>query len=79
MMGLDDVSAGLAQLMAFGNVICIVYALLHKFVKAQPRPVKDVVEFEYGKMNNDTWVTCSALATNTNKIMYSKQVSYYKS
>jgi hypothetical protein len=29
MMGLDDVSAGLAQLMAFGNVICIVYALFH--------------------------------------------------
>jgi hypothetical protein len=64
MMGLDDLGAGLAQLMAFGNVICMVYALLHGFAKAQPQTANDIVEFEFGKVS-DTCKTGCALATKT--------------
>jgi hypothetical protein len=36
---------------AFGHVICMVYALMHGFAKAQPQ-TEDVVKLEYGKASN---------------------------
>jgi hypothetical protein len=50
-IGLDDGAAGLTQLIAFGHVICMVYALMHGFAKAQPH-TEDVVKLEYGKASN---------------------------
>jgi hypothetical protein len=53
MMGLDDGAAGLSQLIAFGHVACMVYALMHGFAKAQPH-TEDVAELEYGDVS-ETW------------------------
>jgi hypothetical protein len=78
MMGLDDGAAGVAQLIVFGHVISVVYALLHGFAKASPQTGDDVVELEYVKVS-DTWKVPSALATNTDKIRHCKQASYYTS
>lgn len=52
MMGLDDGAAGLSQLIAFGHVICTVYALLHGFAKVQPQTAEEAVELEYGNVSN---------------------------
>ena len=51
MMGLDDGAAGLMQLIAFGHVVCMVYALLHGFAKTQPQTAEEVVELEYGTVS----------------------------
>jgi len=50
-MGPDDGAAGLAQLIAFGHVACMIYALVHGFAKLQTRPAEDVVELDYGKVS----------------------------
>jgi hypothetical protein len=52
MMGIDDGAAGLMQLIAFGHVVCMVYALLHGFAKAQPETEEDIVELEYGRVSS---------------------------
>jgi hypothetical protein len=52
MMGLDDAAAGLMQLVAFGHVICVVYALLHGFAKAQSVPAEEAVAPEYGDVSD---------------------------
>jgi len=59
MMGLDDGAAGLAQLIAFGHVICMIYALLHGFAQTQPQATENVVELKYSKVS-DTSETSSA-------------------
>lgn len=51
-VGPDDGAAGLAQLIAIGHVICMVYALLHGFAKAQPRATEKIVELRYGKVSD---------------------------
>ena len=51
MLGLDDGAAGLMQLIAFGHVVCMVYALLHGFAKTQPQTAEEVVELEYGTVS----------------------------
>jgi hypothetical protein len=51
MMGLDDGAAGLSQLIAFGHVTCVIYALLHGFAKAQPRATEDIVELEFSTVS----------------------------
>ena len=60
LMGPDDGAAGLAQLIAFGHVICMIYALVHGFAKAQPQTAEKVVELEYGKVSG-TWETSRIL------------------
>jgi hypothetical protein len=52
MMGIDDGAAGLMQLIAFGHVVCMVYALLHGFAKVQPETRGEIVELEYGKVSS---------------------------
>jgi hypothetical protein len=59
MLGLDDGAAGLAQLIAFGHVTCMVYALLHGFAQVQPQATEVVVKLEYGEVS-DTSGTFSA-------------------
>jgi hypothetical protein len=51
MMGLDDGAAGVTQLIAFGHVICMVYALLHGFAKAQSETAEEVAKLEYGNVS----------------------------